>query len=31
MDTRAVVFAGTFSASLAPRMRARLTLPCDVR
>lgn len=30
MDTLAVVFAGTFAASLESRVRARLTLPCEI-
>lgn len=30
MDTLAVMFAGTFAASLEARVRARLTLPCEV-
>ena len=30
MDTPTVTFAGTFAASLEPRVRANLTLSCDV-
>ena len=31
MDTLRIAFAGTFAASLEGRVRAHLTLPCDVR